>query len=242
MSTVISISRQLGSQSRSIAAEVAEKLGLSLIDREVIHRAANIAGYPDQRMIDMLEEKERVPGLLTRIRTSITSITSASINPSPTMREQYVFEQTLLNVTPIKGMDKSTMKQIPDDKERAKITSGYFSLIRQVIQEIAGEGNAIILGRGGQAILKDLPNTLHILITAPMDLRIHRLTERMNIEAEEAEKQIAHNDLVRSKYLTHFANVEWEDLALYDLIINTNKISKNQAVKMICDTAHQITG
>ncbi|HQE99597.1 MAG TPA: cytidylate kinase family protein, partial [Anaerolineae bacterium] len=63
MKNVITISRQLGSQGSYIAAAIAQKLNLRYLDREILHRAAEMAGYPDAEMVGQLEDHERMPGV-----------------------------------------------------------------------------------------------------------------------------------------------------------------------------------
>ena len=40
----------------------------------------------------------------------------------------------------------------------------YVDLLQQVLNRIADEDNAVILGRGGQYLLRDRPNVFHVLL------------------------------------------------------------------------------
>ena len=58
------------------------------------------------------------------------------------------------------------------DKDR------YLHFLKTVLYDFASKGNCIIIGRGGQVLLKDIPGVLHVRIVAPRELRIKRIKER----------------------------------------------------------------
>ena len=51
----------------------------------------------------------------------------------------------------------------------------FLHLIQSVIYDLARKGNVVIVGRGGQILLKDLPGALHVRIAAPDKTRAKRL-------------------------------------------------------------------
>jgi cytidylate kinase len=243
MSTVITVSREIGSQGSYIATKVAKKLELRYLDREILHQAAKIvAGYPDHNMVRVLEKEEQMPTLLSRIRASLAYLTSAPQIPSATMREHQIMEDLILTTMQERNLHyENAWNLVTEERFRTQVASRYARLVEQVIREFAQEGNAIIIGRGGQVILKDIPSTLHILIIAPEDIRIHRLSERMNIDSKEAKKRVLLGDKERARYLKRFHNAEWKEPSLYDITINTAKLSEDLAVKIIYDTALQLS-
>jgi cytidylate kinase len=242
MGIVITVSREIGSLGSYIATGVANKLELRYLDREILHRAAQIAaGYPDHNMIQKLEKQEQMPKLLSRIRASLASITLAPNVPSATMREHRFMDTIVLTEMQEAKLDyENAWSRVSEERYRAQVASRYPSLVEEVLREFAQEGNAIIIGRGGQVILKDLPSTLHISIIAPLDIRIQRLAERMELDQKIAEKRVLQSDQERSRYLKRFHNVNWHDPTLYDMTINTANVSENLAVKIICDAAKQV--
>ena len=54
----------------------------------------------------------------------------------------------------------------------------YLEAIRDLIEELARGGNVLIVGRGGQAVLRGWPETLHLRIIAPLEVRVERLVQR----------------------------------------------------------------
>ena len=109
----------------------------------------------------------------------------------------------------------------------------YLHFMKTAIYEFARKGNTIIIGRGGQILLKDVPGVLHVRIVAPTQVRIDRTKERYNYDDKLAEQIIRHSDHDRTGFHKFFFHVNWEDSCLYDLIINTHSYSVEQAVSLI---------
>jgi cytidylate kinase len=109
----------------------------------------------------------------------------------------------------------------------------YKQAMEEVIRELASQGNVIILGRAGQAILRGFPYALHIRIIAPKMLRAERIAEKHGIPLPGALAQVEASDRTRRLYVKRFYNLRWDDPELYDLIINTGYISPETAALLI---------
>jgi cytidylate kinase len=110
-------------------------------------------------------------------------------------------------------------------------------LIRAVLFDFARQGDAIILGRGGQAVLKEIPGTLHVRIFAPLEARIQRLEEQTQCDEHQAKQLLAQADRDSSGFIRSFFDVDWEDETLYDLILNTRSMSAETAASLIAEAA-----
>ena len=113
----------------------------------------------------------------------------------------------------------------------------FLHLIRAVIFGFASKDNAVIVGRGGQVLLKDLPGTLHVRIIAPFELRVRRLIESERVEEKHAAEILRRSDSDSFGYIQSFFHVDWNDPTLYDLLINSAKVSMETAVQVIIDSA-----
>lgn len=113
----------------------------------------------------------------------------------------------------------------------------YINGVAQVIQELAAEGGIVIVGRGGQVVLRDEPRALHVRMTAPIAVRVQRIVSYRGISTEAARAQIETSDRSRRNYLRRAYQVNWDDPALYDLILNTGRMSIPIAVEIICQAA-----
>lgn len=238
MKNVITISRQLGSQGSYIAAAIAQKLNLRYLDREILHRAAEMAGYPDAEMVEQLEDHERMPGVLRRMLATLETLPPVPAVPSATLREGYVYDEVVAMMMQRENMDREqALLQLAAQQQRAELASSYADLVRQVILECAQAGNVIIVGRGGQAILRDMSGVLRVKIVGSEEIRVRRLMQRLGIDAKEAERQIRRSDRERARYLKHFHGLDWEDLRLYDLVLNTDRLTVDAAVQLIIEAA-----
>jgi cytidylate kinase len=72
--------------------------------------------------------------------------------------------------------------------------TAFLNSSRQVMQELAAQGNVIIIGRGGHLLLRGYPSALHIRLIAGMPYRIKRVMEIRWINEQPAKEVISKND------------------------------------------------
>lgn len=113
----------------------------------------------------------------------------------------------------------------------------YLHFVKGALLSFARQGNCVIVGRGGQVVLGNIPGILHIRVVSPMETRIERIRKRFDCDQRQAEKIIDQNDHERSGFHKFFFDCNWEDFGLYDLIINTGTLSKDTAANIIQDLA-----
>ncbi|NOZ29149.1 MAG: cytidylate kinase-like family protein [Chloroflexi bacterium] len=114
-----------------------------------------------------------------------------------------------------------------------KARRAYHQAVRQIMEELAAEGNVVIVGRAGQVILRGRPDVLHVKVIAPTQLRAQRIADKQGISLEAACAQIEASDRTRRNYLRRYYHVRWDDPELYDLVINTDRISPEIAAELI---------
>jgi cytidylate kinase len=118
--------------------------------------------------------------------------------------------------------------------EKPKI---YLDRLQSVIYELAKKGNAVFFGRGGKFLLRSFDCAFHILVTGSMEKRIQRVMEEKRIGREVAEKIINRSDHDKRGFIRFAYDEDWLNPQLYDLLLNTDKLSLDSAVKMIVDAA-----
>ncbi len=116
----------------------------------------------------------------------------------------------------------------------AEEQQAYREALIRVMREFAEEGEVIIVGRAGQVILRDRPDVLHVRVVAADDVRIERLAAEHHIPVEAARAQIETSDRSRRNFLKRAYQVDWDDSRLYDLILNTNRLTPEAAAQIIC--------
>jgi len=108
--------------------------------------------------------------------------------------------------------------------------------LTSVVYELAGRGDAVFLGRGGQILLRDFNCALHIRVTASLEKRIQNLIER-GLHREAASKAIEDSDHERSSFIRFAFKADWESDELYDIVLNMDKVTVKLAVDTILTMA-----
>jgi len=216
-------------------------LGLRYIDREILNRASEIAGYPDEEMVAQLESKEKVPGALDRFFQAMNTLPMIPTIASATLREGYTYDEqiALLMLQENLNRDEAQMQRQEEYSRKVEAGAMYGELVRRVIQEYAQIGNVIIVGRGGQVVLRDFPNAFHVRVQAEKGLRTQRLVERLGLDYKEAEKQIHQSDKERARYLKYYFDADCDDPTLYHTVFNTGKLSVDLITHLICEAVKQ---
>jgi cytidylate kinase len=119
----------------------------------------------------------------------------------------------------------------------------YARIVRETMESYARKGDAIIVGRGGQMILQEWPNALHVHLYAPVEVRARRLVERLGISEAEAQRRIERSDEEKRQYIRHVReNASWKNLKYYHLAIDTGRVSPEIAAQMITLAAQREGG
>jgi cytidylate kinase len=109
----------------------------------------------------------------------------------------------------------------------------YFEAVEKVLHELADQGEVVIVGRGGQLVLRGHPQVLHVRIVAPLEVRVDRVAASKSVSPKAALAQIKASDRTRRLYFQKFYQADWDEPTLYDLILNTGRIPPDAAVEMI---------
>lgn len=108
--------------------------------------------------------------------------------------------------------------------------------LNSVVYKLAEQGDAVFLGRGSQILLKAFECALHVRVTASREKRIQNLMERGFAE-EAAEKALEESDRERSGFIRFAFGVDWNSPELYDIVLNTDKLSVDLAVNTVVSLA-----
>lgn len=108
--------------------------------------------------------------------------------------------------------------------------------LTSLVYELAKKGNAVFLGRGSHILLKSFGCALHIRVTASVERRVQNLIER-GFTREGASKAIERSDHERSTFIKFAFGVDWGNPDLYDLVLNTDKLSVDLGVNTVLGLA-----
>lgn len=96
-----------------------------------------------------------------------------------------------------------------------------FKIQSDVIRGIAEKESAIFVGRCSNYILRDL-DCLDVFISAPIEERVRRVSQRTGLEEEEARTRIDRQDRTRSTYYNFFTFGNWGSAGDYDLCVDSS--------------------
>jgi cytidylate kinase len=236
--SVITVSRQRGSQGSYIALEVARKLDLQYLDREIIESVAREAGVSPDRVEAIEERAGRLANVLRLLgaRPKLPKVASASL------REMDTVEARVGALMDRDGMSRDAAINRLEGTSQALYMpqADYLDLITSVILEYADGGQAMIVGRGGQMVLRERPGVLHVQVIATFEARVYNVIEREEVKWREAAYRVRRADEQRAGYMRRFYNVDWLDSSLYDLVINTDRIPADVAVETIIQAAKTV--
>jgi len=111
----------------------------------------------------------------------------------------------------------------------------YIEALYKVITRVAKEDNCVILGRGGQYILKDFDNTYHVLLIAAKQDRINFMVEHHKFLPTEAKNIVERYDVRRARLYRKLGGTDYDKPELYHLLINTSKLKVERATDIIAD-------
>lgn len=111
------------------------------------------------------------------------------------------------------------------------LDAGKEAIIRQseVIKRIADEGDAVIIGRAADYILRENKNLVKVFIYAPMDYKIKNVMKNYGDDEKQAKSHIISSDNARTNYYSAIANRTWGDKNNYDLCLNAEIGNENVA-------------
>jgi cytidylate kinase len=112
---------------------------------------------------------------------------------------------------------------------------GHRALIRSVVEEIADDGNAVIVAHAASMALAGRDGLLRILVTASPETRIRRLAEAEG--NAEAARLVKEGDAARAEYFRKFYEIEQELPTHYDVVLNTDTLSADQAAEVVVRAA-----
>jgi CMP/dCMP kinase len=221
---VITVSRQYGSGGDEISDLVCQQLGYHHFDRRQIARAAFEAGFSEQEIVHYSEYLEES----FKLKKFVKHLMRRRSNPSPKTADRLETDAKMLNA-----------------EDQLYNEASALALVQKAIKAAYQAGNMLIIGRGGQIVLRDYQGVLHVRIEAPLEYRIQRINSRLREEQRAyypqmeirraAQDLIAERDSDSASYIRRFYGADWGDPFLYHAVLNTAKLSIDQAARIIVD-------
>lgn len=204
---VITISRQYGSGAVEVAERLCEVLGYSYFDKNLMVQVATEMGISEKEVVDFSEDTYRMRNFLERL-----------------------FGRRRMKTTPTATPTSGQALQVETLSEADGI-----NLVRDTILAAYDRDNVVIVGRGGQAILQEKPGVLHVRLNAPEGARALRVKEREGVSLAAAIDRTKTKDHAAVAYLERFFEIDWNNPALYHIVLNTGKWELSDVSEIIID-------
>ncbi len=220
--TVVTISSQYGAGARDVARRVSRDLGLEYIDQTVLVDASRQLG---RTVSEVAEKDERTDSLRARLgnflqRALERSAAGGAIDP-------------MLGSGNLELMLSQSYQELTDSGSGVVDDRAILTTTSQIIESIAQRGNVVILGRGSQMILREMPDVTHVQLVAAPEVALSRVQEWEGIDEPAAARRIEEFNKGRAAFHQKFWDVDvWSPL-LYDIVINTTQLSYVQASELV---------
>lgn len=202
---VITISREVGSGGRTVGRMLATKLNVRYSDKDLIRKLRTQFGLSTAAIEKLKAEKKNWLGDFLRL-----------VSPVPT-------------ATALLDKDANSLREYRDDVT----TEDVYRAELEILQELASEGSLVVAGRSGFFALKNFPNRLDVMITAPRDTRVQRIMQKQNLTREEAKAVVGQVDKARENYVHRFTGTSRYDLRNYHLVLNAEGHTEEELAQVI---------
>ena len=211
---VVTVSSQYGGGARDVSRRLARDLGLEYIDQTVLVDASRQLG---RTVSEVAEKDERTDSLRARFgnflqRALERSAAGGAIDP-------------MLGSGNLELMLSQSYQELSNGGSSVVDDRAILNTTSQIILEIAQRGDVVIIGRGGQMILRDMPGVTHVQLVANPDVALERVQEWEGIDEVQAQRRIAEFNNGRADFHRKFWQVDvWSPL-LYDVVLNTSYLT-----------------
>ena len=113
----------------------------------------------------------------------------------------------------------------------------FIAYIRCALVQYVKDDNVVYHGLAGHLLLKGIPHVLKIRVISDLADRIRAEMKRKKVSEEAARALLLKDDEERRKWTRTLYGTDPWDSSLYDLVVHIHKLTIEDAVGIICDTA-----
>jgi len=120
------------------------------------------------------------------------------------------------------------IERVTTDTDRVAVYSA------EEVFELANKGSVVLRGWGATCLLRPVPHVVCVRITRSMGKRVEWLMNHLETDDREfAEHEIRRSDHAHASRMHQQFGVTWGDPVLYDLVLNTDRLSVHSCVEQI---------
>ena len=158
---------------------------------------------------EVSEMEERVPSLVERI-VSTLSMSAPELSPT---------------------VDDSSLMVTAETR--------IVDVTKRVMVEAVAQGNAVLVGRGAQALLADRPDALHVFCYARKAFLVRYAIEHRGIDPAKAEHEVEQRNKQREQYVKRHWGRDWRSFDNYHLCVDTGRLGIEGAADLVVAAARQ---
>jgi len=156
---------------------------------------------------EVSERDERVPSLVERIAESMRMATPEFGVPVADVTLTETAETRIVDVT------------------------------KRVMEEAVTQGNAVLVGRGAQALLADRPDALHVFCYAPKSFLVQYAIAHRGVDPAHADQEVDKRNRQREQYVKRHFGRDWRALDNYHLCVDTGRLGIEPAADLVIAAA-----
>ncbi len=121
--------------------------------------------------------------------------------------------------------------------QEARRSDDIRALIRETIAQTATRGRVVIVAHGASHVVPPGTEALRVLVTASPTTRARRVGAVKGLDDAGAMREIKREDAARRDYLRRFYDIDEELPTQYDVVVNTDVLSLEQAARLVVQAA-----
>lgn len=114
--------------------------------------------------------------------------------------------------------------------------TAYGALVRSILLNYALADNVVLMGRGGNYLLKDIPHAYRIRLVAPVEERIKKIALRESIDFKSARRLTKTTDRARAGFIHSLFGKPWDDPAEFDEVFDISERPIEQIITHVTQT------
>jgi cytidylate kinase len=162
----------------------------------------------------------------------------AQVDPSAVMRCDERMDSTLHRLS--KTFWRGSYERSSALGSQIFDTDRMMVMMQDIMNRIAVEGKAVVVGRGAPYFLRESPDAFHVFLYAPRAEKIRRMVAEGNSERE-ADELVDSVDRERRAYVKHYFDADWPTRSLYHIMLNT-AVGNEAVMHTILSTMRRIEG
>jgi cytidylate kinase len=109
------------------------------------------------------------------------------------------------------------------------LSQRYLDALGHLMHDLAVRGDVLLVGRGGNRILRDHAGAFHVRLNATPLARVRRIMESRWMREDLARRVLADSDSRRRRFHDSAFGADWADSLEYDLTVNAARLGSHTA-------------